>query len=224
MTRETRTGWVVFGGCFLAFLAAAVNAGFLIHLGISVSHLTGDVSRVAMESLGGRGLKESGGLFLLIATLGFVFGAMISGFFVHHPTLEISRPYGRTITSIGILLLLAHLMFVPHPPIAVLSGSVACGMQNALATHYRGIILRTTHVTGLLTDLGTNLGMKLKGHQIPPWKILVPIGLLGSFFAGASFGTVLHLWMPRSFLFILACLYVAGGMAWTIRKHFFGAS
>jgi uncharacterized membrane protein YoaK (UPF0700 family) len=224
MTRETRTGWVVFGGCFLAFLAAAVNAGFLIHLGISVSHLTGDVSRVAMESLDGRGLRESGGLYLLIATIGFVGGAMISGYFVHHPTLEVSRPYGRTTTSIGLLLLLAHVMFIPHPSYAVLFGSVACGMQNALATHYRGIVLRTTHVTGLLTDLGTHMGMKLKGHQIPRWKILVPMGLLGSFFAGALFGTALHLWFPNAFLLILALLYVAGGLAWTIRKHLFDAS
>jgi|GEM_PF-5134493 len=40
----------------------------------------------------------------------------------------------------------------------------ACGFQNALATHY-GLVLRTTHVTGLLTDLGTNLGMRLRGHR-----------------------------------------------------------
>lgn len=221
MKAEPRAGWIVSGGCCLAFLAAAVNAGFLIDLGTSVSHLTGDVSKVAMESIRGRGARDSGALFLLIATVGFVFGAMVSGYFVHHPTLEISRPYGRTITFLGGLLLLAHWSYTRQPILAVFLGSSACGMQNALATHYRGMVLRTTHVTGLLTDLGTNLGMFLKGHHIARWKLVVPVVLLGAFFAGAIFGTLLHLWLPGRFLLVLGSLYVAGGLGWTVRKHFF---
>lgn len=217
--KQQGTGWIVCGGCCLAFLAAAVNAGFLIELGTSVSHLTGDVSKVAMESIGGRGLKESGALYLAIATAGFIFGAMVSGFFVHHPTLEISRPYGRTITFIGGLLLAAHASLSGMPWLAVLLASCACGMQNALATHYRGMVLRTTHVTGLLTDLGTNLGMRLKGHQIAGWKLGVPVMLLGAFFLGALFGTLLHLRLPGRFLLVLGGLYFAGGLGWTVWKR-----
>ncbi|MBX3741226.1 MAG: DUF1275 domain-containing protein [Akkermansiaceae bacterium] len=219
MTPEPKAGWIVFGGCCLAFLAAAVNAGFLIDLGTSVSHLTGDVSKVAMQSLGGDGWEKSGALYLAVATVGFIFGAMVSGFFVHHPTLEISRPYGRTITAIGGLLLVSHGTFTGIPWLSVFLASCACGMQNALATHYRGMVLRTTHVTGLLTDLGTNLGMRLKGHHIAAWKLGVPVMLLGAFFLGALFGTLLHLWLPGRFLLVLGVIYIAGGIAWTIRKR-----
>lgn len=219
MTPEPKTGWVVFGGCCLAFLAAAVNAGFLIELGISVSHLTGDVSKVAMESIDGGGMQASGALYLAIAAAGFVFGAMLSGYFVHHPALEISRPYGRTIISIGGLLLLANWAFAGWPWLSVLFASGACGMQNALATHYRGMVLRTTHVTGLMTDLGTSLGMRLKGHRIAAWKMWVPVLLLAAFFLGALLGTALHLLLPGHFLLVLGSLYVAGGLGWTAWKH-----
>lgn len=154
MVPEPRAGRIIFGGCCLAFLAAAVDAGFLIELGTSVSHLTGDVSKVAMESFVGHGLKESGAINPAIATGGFVLGAMVSGYFVHHPLLEISRPYGRPITFIGMLPCGAHFSFFSISWLGILFARWACGMQNALATHYRGMVLRTTHVTGFLYILG----------------------------------------------------------------------
>lgn len=80
------------------------------------------------------------------------------------------------------------------------------------------MILRTTHITGLLTDLGTNLGMRLRGHAIAPWKMLVPLLLVGSFFIGSGMGAFLVLG-DFPFLVIAAFLYMAGGLSWTIYKH-----
>ena len=58
MTFKPQPKWIVIGGCLLAFLSAAVNAGFLIRLGTSVSHLTGDVSKVAVDGMrGGGGMR-----------------------------------------------------------------------------------------------------------------------------------------------------------------------
>lgn len=219
MKWQTQPKWIVTGGCCLAFLSAAVNAGFLIKLGTSVSHLTGDVSKVAMEALHGNGFGASGALYLFIATIGFVFGATASGYFIHHPTIEFSRPYGRAITAIGLCLILAHFSLSAFPSVAIALGGFACGLQNALATHYRGMILRTTHVTGLLTDFGTNLGMRLKGHHIERWKLFVPMFLVASFFGGALFGSLLNLWQPEIFLLILGGIYLGGGIGWTITKH-----
>lgn len=48
--------------------------------------------------------------------------------------------------------------FVPHDPVTPFLAAMACGLQNALSTMHLGAILRTTHVTGTLTDIGTNLG------------------------------------------------------------------
>ncbi|MBC8128082.1 MAG: DUF1275 domain-containing protein, partial [Gloeobacteraceae cyanobacterium ES-bin-144] len=207
-------GWVICGGCFLAFLGAAVNATYLIHLGTSVSHLTGDISKVAVDVADGHHGLSGAALNLITAAASFVFGAAVAGFFIHHPGIEFSRPYGRAIIAIAILLFAADFAFLTFPVLSICLAGLACGFQNALATHYRGMILRTTHVTGLLTDLGTNLGMKLRGHQVAGWKLLVPALLVLSFFIGAVFGSVMIVILDWPALTIIASFYLAGGIAW----------
>ncbi|MGL5016935.1 MAG: YoaK family protein [Luteolibacter sp.] len=219
MTAQPQPKWVIVGGCCLAFLGAAVNACYLIQLGTSVSHLTGDVSKVAMNAVEGHSRISAAAVHLIAAAVSFVLGASTAGFFIHHPSIEFSRPYGRAITAIGLCLVGAHFSFATLPVLSICLASFACGFQNALATHYRGMILRTTHITGLLTDLGTNLGMKLKGHQIAIWKLMVPTCLVLSFFCGAVFGSVLVIFTIGPALLILAALYLAGGIGWSVFKR-----
>ncbi len=219
MTAQPQPKWVIVGGCCLAFLGAAVNAFYLIQLGTSVSHLTGDVSKVAMNAVEGHSRISAAAVHLIAAAVSFVLGASTAGFFIHHPSIEFSRPYGRSVTAIGLCLVGAHFSFATMPVLSICLASFACGFQNALATHYRGMVLRTTHITGLLTDLGTNLGMKLKGHQIALWKLMVPTCLVLSFFSGAVFGSVLVIFAIGPALLILAAMYLAGGIGWSILKR-----
>lgn len=219
MTAQAQPKWVILGGCGLAFLGAAVNALYLIQLGTSVSHLTGDVSKVAMNAAAGHHPVSAAAVHLIAAAVSFVLGASTAGFFIHHPSIEFSRPYGRSVTAIGLCLVGAHLSFTAMPVISICLASFACGFQNALATHYRGMVLRTTHITGLLTDLGTNLGMKLKGHQIAFWKLMVPTCLVFSFFSGAVFGSTLVIFTNLPALLVLAAIYLAGGIGWSIAKR-----
>lgn len=222
MTLQAHPQWVIAGGCFLAFLGAAVNACYLIQIGTSVSHLTGDVSKVAMGAVEGHSHLSAAALNLLTATIGFVLGAASAGYFIHHPGIELQRPYGRSVIAIGLCLVAAHFFMVSQLPLVSIGfASFACGFQNALATHYRGMVLRTTHVTGLLTDLGTNLGMRLRGHRVARWKLLIPALLVISFFAGALFGTSLTALAHLPALLILAGFYITGGLGWSIYKHFF---
>jgi uncharacterized membrane protein YoaK (UPF0700 family) len=219
MNLDRHPRWVIAGGCCLAFLGAAVNASYLIHLGTSVSHLTGDVSKVAMNVVEGKGPISTAAVYLISAAMNFVLGAATAGFFIHHPSIEFSRPYGRSVSAIGLCLLGAHFSFERLPVLSICLASFACGFQNALATHYRGMVLRTTHITGLLTDLGTNLGMRLRGHQIALWKLMVPTLLVLSFFAGAVFGSTLMIFTNGSALLVLAAMYLAGGIGWSICKR-----
>ncbi len=221
MTIQPHPRWVIAGGCCLAFLGAAVNACYLIRLGTSVSHLTGDVSKVAMDAFQGRNHLSGAAINLLVAAVGFVTGAATSGYFIHHPSIEFERPYGRSIMAIGLCLAGAHFSLETVPLLSISLAGFACGFQNALATHYRGMILRTTHVTGLLTDLGTNLGMSLRGHQIARWKLFIPTLLVLSFFTGALFGTGLMTLQHLPALLILSCFYFAIGIGWTLYKHGF---
>lgn len=215
---KVRLGYLLAGGSCLAALAGGLNAAFLLLLGISVSHLSGDVARFAIDVGAQDGL--SGPAYLLLGALvGFVFGALVSGFLIHHPTLELSRPYGRSVTAIGVALIGSWACFGRYNFAAVGLAGMACGFQNALATHYRGLVLRTTHVTGLLTDLGVAIGMRLRGYEVQGWKILVPFVLVLSFCVGAGAGGFATARIGRGAVLGAGILYVAGGLLWTLLKH-----
>ncbi|WP_050025506.1 YoaK family protein [Verrucomicrobium sp. BvORR034] len=205
-------------GCLLATLSAGVNASYLMRLGTSVSHLTGDVAKVALSVVSGNDSVPLVVVQLGAATLGFITGAATAGFLIHHPNIEFSRPYGRSVVALGLFLALAYLSLDAWPTLSMGLAGLACGLQNALATHYRGMILRTTHVTGLLTDFGTNLGMKLRGHDIAGWKLSVPLLLATSFFMGSLLGCVAFQSLGDKTLLVYAGIYLGLGLLWAVYR------
>jgi uncharacterized membrane protein YoaK (UPF0700 family) len=218
-TMQAKPRWVLAGGCILAFLAAAVNADFMLRLGVSVSHLTGDLSRITSEAVqtGGHWSREAA--ILCVSVGGFVGGAATAGFFIHHPNLQLSRPYGRSIVFVGLLLMSTQPLAVVSVLLACFVAAWACGMQNALATRYRGLVLRTTHITGLLTDLGQLLGMRLRGHPIETWKLTTPLALAVAFALGSTVGAILNLRTAIPVTLACGAIYVVGGIVWSVLKR-----
>lgn len=216
---QAKPGWVLLGGCILAFLAAAVNADFMLRLGVSVSHLTGDLSRITSEAVRAGGRWSGEAAVLCLSLTGFVGGAATAGFFIHHPNLQLGRPYGRFLIFIGLLLIATQPLSKHNVVLTCLVAAWACGMQNALATRFRGLVLRTTHITGLLTDFGQLIGMRLRGHPIENWKITTPLLLAASFATGAAVGAILNL--KTGIPVTLACgiTYVTGGATWSVLKR-----
>lgn len=216
---QPRPAWVLSGGCVLAFLAAAVNADFMLGLGVSVSHLTGDLSRITAEAVRAGDVWSGEAILLCLSVAGFVGGAATSGYFIHHPNLQLARPYGRSLVFIGLLLMATRLLQGQSLQLTCFVAAWACGMQNALATRYRGLILRTTHITGLLTDLGQLIGMRLRGHPVEGWKIGTPLVLAFSFAAGAAVGAILKLKTGIPVPVACGSFYVAGGLGWSVFKR-----
>ncbi len=223
MTAESlhaKPRWVLTGGCLLAALAAAVNADFMLRLGVSVSHLTGDLSRITTETVKTGGLWSPDATVLFLSVIGFISGAAISGFSIQHPNVALTRPYGRSLIAVGAVLIFAHLAAFRLMPGACFLAAWACGMQNALATRYRGLVLRTTHITGLLTDLGQLLGMRLRGHPIEGWKITTPLLLAVSFALGSMGGALLNLKWHLPVTLFCGYAYLGGGLGWSLLKRF----
>ena len=79
--------------------------------------------------------------------------------------------------------------------------------------------MRTTHITGLLTDLGQLIGMRLRGHPIEPWKITTPLLLALAFALGAMGGALLNLRGHLPVTLLCGCTYLTGGLAWSFYKH-----
>ena len=74
--------------------------------------------------------------------------------------------------------------------------SFAAGLQNGLVSTFSSAIIRTTHVTGLLTDIGVLVGQGLHFYvlngprQKGLWKLKIFLPLYFGFLAGAILGTV----------------------------------
>jgi len=210
---------LVFGGCMLAFGASFLNTGFMLSTGASVSHLTGDISRIGsgLSTFGRNNSYEV--ISVTVATFCFILGATITGFLLHHPTLEIKMPYGRILTSLGACLIVASLVYVKHPLLAIAIASVVCGVQNALASRFRGVVLRTTHLTGLFTDFGIHLGMMFRGHTIEGWKLMIPICITFAFLVGAVSSSALIYLNGPNWILLAGLGYVFGGVCWSVYKR-----
>jgi len=150
-------------GATLSFVAGATNAGGFLAVGQYTSHMTGMVS-MAADSLALA--QATAAIGALIAVLSFVAGASTCALLVNFSRRH--QPAWAFVPSLVLeaLLLLAFGLIgsqlLPHQIERVsLTALLLCfvmGLQNALITKISNAEIRTTHVTGLLTDLGLELG------------------------------------------------------------------
>ena len=204
----------------LSMGAGCVNvAGFLAFF-VLTTNVTGHVALFAEELVYGNYRLA---LSLLIWMLLFLLGAFVSSILVQ---IGIShKKVGRPrLTPIILEILL--LLFVSIYGYFYFKGDVqesrilagilffAMGLQNAMVTVVSGSIIRTTHLTGLFTDLGIELGLLfLKKEKRPPnvgKKILLHSAIILCFFIGGMVGSLLF---PKisylTFIFPIACLLIA---------------
>uniref|UniRef100_UPI002E245368 YoaK family protein n=1 Tax=Marinobacter sp. OP 3.4 TaxID=3076501 RepID=UPI002E245368 len=92
------------------------------------------------------------------------------------------------------------------------AASAACGLQNAMATQYSGAVVRTTHLTGIFTDLGIMLGAFLRGEGFDRRKALLFLIIISGFIAGGTLGAVLFEALRFKSLLVpgTVCLVLAG--------------
>lgn len=203
--------WLVtLGGVMLAAIAGGVNVVVLVSAGVPVTHVTGSITRATADlELGDR--LHAGEVTAVVMAFGA--GAMLSGLILGGQVLKLGRRYGVTMMIEGLLLGAAAWLLAEHRLAAVLLAAGSAGLQNAMASSFNHLILRTTHVTGVLTDLGFLLGRRLRGARVETWRIWLLFGLLGGFVVGGVAGSVAHerlgpgaLWVPAGLL-----LGVGGG-------------
>ena len=153
-------------GAFLAFVAGATNAGGFLAVGQYTSHMTGVLSSIADHLVLGQ-------LTLAIAAGGaivaFVGGAMTTAILVNWGLRRrLHSAYGLPLFLEAVALLVFGVAgssidhFAPlFIPLTVLLLCFIMGLQNAVITKISRAEIRTTHVTGLVTDIGIELGKLL---------------------------------------------------------------
>ncbi len=190
-------------GFVLAFVAGAINAGGFLAVHQYTSNMTGHVSAMADDialELYGPALAGLG------VVLAFIMGAACCAIMVNYSRRHrLHGEYAFPLLLEALLLLAFGLMGAQFPQtngqtlsvIAMLLGFIM-GLQNAVITKISHAEIRTTHVTGLITDLGIELGKSLYWNRIslqdhlpvtanhPRIRLLGTLAL--SFFLGGMLG------------------------------------
>lgn len=182
--------WVELGAFFLALIAGCINSvGLLGFEHQSVSHLSGTATLLGTEMLSLQFQKIFHLLGILFSFLG---GACVAGFLLHGSTLKLGRHYDTVLFIEFILLCISSWLLVSGSFYGHFLASAACGLQNALATTYSGAIVRTTHVTGIFTDLGIMLGSIFSGQALDRRKAKLFLFIIFGFILGGTSGALLY--------------------------------
>ena len=153
-------------GLVLCFVAGATNAGGFLAVQQYTSHMTGIVSSMADDlALGAYTLALAG----LGALLSFLLGAACSAIMVnysrrHHLHSAYALPLLLEATLLLCFGLLGAQIAEVHGAFVSLTVMLLCfimGLQNALITKLSHAEIRTTHITGIVTDIGIELGKML---------------------------------------------------------------
>lgn len=156
--------WILIGGAVLAFSAGCVNiialSGFT---NLSVSHVTGNVSLFS-SAIARFDWKQI--FFIGASLLSFLSGSILSGLLIGQRSLKLGRRYGFALFIEASLLFCSFLLFFHHDYYGQLLAAMACGLQNSMVATYSGAVIRTTHLTGLTSDMGAAIGNWLAGRPV----------------------------------------------------------
>lgn len=206
--------WIWAGAWALAFVAGMVNVvGLLGFEHQAVTHLTGTTSLLAaaMASWDGRAA-----LHFAAIILSFVAGTVLSGFLIQDSALKLGRRYGVALLLESILLCLAVPLLKRNLIVGIYSASCACGLQNAMVSTYSGAVVRTTHLSGMFTDLGIFLGHFLRGLPVDSRRLRLCFLIISGFLCGGIAGAVAFRRFSYSALLIPSALTAATALAYGI--------
>ena len=186
------------------FLSGLINIGAFLACHRFVTHVTGFATHFGADLAQ---FKWSEALSMLIAPLFFLFGAALSGFFIQHQKL-----LGKKIQlgAIFVTLSLSHWSVVILSQFQIFGEfglahearadflfiSILClnaGLQNATFSSLSQNFWRTTHLTGLTTDLGINITQALFHRQNPELTQLMKLRskIILSFILGSVMGALI---------------------------------
>ena len=188
----------------LAGIAGAINAGGFLVVGQFTSHMSGIVSAMAEDlTAGAFGLLVSG----FASVFFFIAGAASSAIMINWARKRtLQAEYALPLIAEALLLLIFGLLggnvagvewlFVP---VTVMLLCYIMGLQNAMITKLSHGEIRTTHLTGMVTDIGIELGKALywNSHRHPvDMDVRADIGklknlsaLVSFFFLGGALGS-----------------------------------
>ena len=192
-------------GGLLAFNAGAINAGGFLLVSMYTSHMTGFASMLADNLVVGNMKLVLGAFGALLA---FTAGAALTAVLVNWSRQnwlrsEVALPLLVEAALLLVFGLMGATLNRQTPfavPLTLLVLAFTMGLQNALVSKISSSQIRTTHMTGVITDLGIELGKmfywnrtstplasRVRANRI---KLRLYGTLLGAFMGGGLVGAL----------------------------------
>ena len=200
----------------LSSLSGFVNITTLLLYEKPTTHMTGNVSGILIHAMSG---ETSHALTLLFIVISFLLGGVCCGMIFSEKVFRFANRYGILLIVLGLLLGISFWLQLEALWIYQLAFTV--GVQNGMFIYYRGMIVRTTHFTGYLTDPGFGLGRWLRGHRKD--KVRITFHSFRMFFCLAG-GTIAYEMASLSKELLLFCIsisYVLAGGYYFVFRHLY---
>lgn len=177
----------------------------------AVTHLTGTTSLLAAALAD---LNVTAILHFTAVIGSFMAGTVMSGFIIQDSTLQLGRRYGFALLLESLLLCLSVPLLRLNSPCGIYTASCACGLQNAMVSTYSGAVVRTTHLSGMFTDLGIFLGHFLRGLPVDVRRLRLCFLIITGFLIGGIAGAAAFHPFSYATLFIPGALTATAALAY----------
>ncbi|MCI0573259.1 MAG: DUF1275 domain-containing protein [Myxococcaceae bacterium] len=227
---------------YLALVAGFVNSASFVLLGSFTSHVTGSAGRFANDVVA-RDMPAAVSALLLV--VGFFLGAFTASSMLHTGIFRrASAAYSAALFVEAALLVgfvwlneegFLRAQTARHADAYAGMLCFAMGMQNSLVTYISGARVRTTHLTGVVTDLGIEaarwwrwyrmrlgratgiplvVGIRRQQEKPEGFAIILLVTIVVSFLVGAASGAELATHFgPRSMLVPGVAAFLASAYA-----------
>lgn len=198
----------------------ALNSGFINGCALSGA-VTGDGSTQAVAAVTASWTNSALGLasgnmakfgFLSKVLGSFIFGSLIAGYLEPKPSqfLVSSSSYGMPLTVAAIFTALSK-TFLEAPSSVKLGFYLLCmanGINNSVTSTMTSNLCRTSHFTGISSDMGTFIGQILRGNKTNLFKLKVFAALAASFWSGGYLSYEFSKTYGSSILYVSAAVYL----------------
>lgn len=187
----------------LSLVAGIVNITGWMSLGVLTTNITGHFVLLSEEVLNRNSQMVISFILLLTA---FLFGAFVSSLFLETGRYKTKRYLVSYVLPIGLEIIvllfvaLSDFIFESIEEYTILLAMLllfAMGLQNALVTQVSRSVVRTTHLTGIFTDLGIELSQlifytKSEDRSELKHSLFLKVMIIGGFTIGGIVGGMLY--------------------------------
>lgn len=189
------------------FLAGAINVYAIFMLEKTISHHTGSISKAAIALANGNWLLA----FHLVSYLSLFFvGAFFSGVTTYKRNRGVRLLHSVYPILFGLMIILgAWMKFHLEDLLRIMAFGM--GLQNGTYIRFNNMQIRTTHMSGYLTDAAVSYGKALRGSLEERKKALFITYSIQMFFIGGLFGAWIQISHQSLALYIIGSLYIMVG-------------